>query len=310
MARRKRRPLQHVAEEKSFQLVRSLLPEEWVIHEYKPDYGIDNVVEVFRYVDEEIAETLGEIFFTQVKATTSTDFRTISIHPRTNVEKPDCEVDNGEPINVEIASYTLDTNELLTVQSIGSGVPVLLFLASLDTERLFYVCLNDLIDKVIIPDDPGYTDKRSKTFCIPVKNQVLNDYQHLAPLRFYAKRVKLYSAFIKFSYQANELSIASQFQPYSQQFLRDMVLHFIAVLKRLDIWHDCEMWKIIKIYFDELCHVERMLQEPFDDFSQVLDHALDLWRRLAKLSHVYEEICREWFLPTHLGLSASYPDEC
>ena len=49
-----------MAEEESLQLVRSLLPEEWVIHEYKPDYGIDNVVEIFRYVDgeREIAETL------------------------------------------------------------------------------------------------------------------------------------------------------------------------------------------------------------------------------------------------------------
>lgn len=310
MARRKRRPLQqHVAEEKSFQLVRSLLPEEWVIHGYRPDYGIDNVVEVFRHVDEEIAETLGEFFFVQVKATSSVDLRTISVHPGTNVEKHGCKVSDGEPIDVVVVSYTLDTNELLTVQSMGSGAPVLLFLAHLDTQRLFYICLNDLIDKVIIPDDPGYTDKRTKTFCIPVKNQVLNDYQHLIPLRFYAKRVKLYSAFVKFSYQANELSIASRFQPYSQQFLGDMVLHFIAVLKRLDIWHDCEMWGIIGAYFDELCHIERMFQEPSGDFPQVIDQALILWQRLAKLSHIYEEICREWFLPTHLGLSTSYPGD-
>ncbi|MDY7079708.1 MAG: DUF4365 domain-containing protein [Chloroflexota bacterium] len=310
MARRKHRPLQHVAEEESLQLVRSLLPEEWVIHEYKPDYGIDNVVEIFRYVDgeREIAETL-RIFLYSGKGYHLCGLGTISVYPRANVEKPDCEVGDSEPIDVEVVSYTLDTNELLTIQSMGSGVPVLLFLASLDTERLFYVCLNDLIDKVIIPDDPEYTDKRSKTLCIPVKNQVLNDYQHLVPLRFYAKRAKLYSAFIKFSYQANELSIVSRPQTYDQQFLRDMVLHFIAVLKCLDIWYDCEMWKIIEIYFDELCRMERMLQESSRDFSEILDQALVLWRRLAKLSHIYEELCREWFLPTCLALSDSYPGE-
>jgi len=45
-------------------LLRNVLPREWVLRGYKPDYGIDLAVEVFKYVDEKraVAESLGEIF--------------------------------------------------------------------------------------------------------------------------------------------------------------------------------------------------------------------------------------------------------
>lgn len=67
MARPKRRVVQHIMEDESEKVLRNSLPNEWVIRRYKPDYGIDFAVEVFKYVDEKrtIAETLGENFFVQ-----------------------------------------------------------------------------------------------------------------------------------------------------------------------------------------------------------------------------------------------------
>ncbi len=53
MAHTKRRVRQHIMEEQSYRLFRDLIPDEWAVHEYRPDYGIDLVVEIFKYIDEE-----------------------------------------------------------------------------------------------------------------------------------------------------------------------------------------------------------------------------------------------------------------
>ncbi len=59
-------------------VLRSKLPKEWVIRDYKPDYGIDATVELFRYLDAEEtkADTLGEIFFAQLKSQEKADIQT------------------------------------------------------------------------------------------------------------------------------------------------------------------------------------------------------------------------------------------
>ena len=41
MAHTKRRGRQHIMEDQSYLVFKSLLPEEWAVHEYRPDYGID-----------------------------------------------------------------------------------------------------------------------------------------------------------------------------------------------------------------------------------------------------------------------------
>jgi uncharacterized protein DUF4365 len=57
-------------EDLSKSLFQNVLPPEWVIHDYRPDYGIDLIVELFKFVDEEgtISETLAEMFFVQLKS--------------------------------------------------------------------------------------------------------------------------------------------------------------------------------------------------------------------------------------------------
>jgi hypothetical protein len=52
-------------EDESVKVLQGLLPKEWVIRPYHRDYGIDYVIELFNYVDEEqrMAETLGEQLF-------------------------------------------------------------------------------------------------------------------------------------------------------------------------------------------------------------------------------------------------------
>ncbi|GGG15463.1 hypothetical protein GCM10010913_41710 [Paenibacillus aceti] len=47
----KRRPLQHIMESDSLSLINESLPAEWVIRDYKPDYGLDLAIECFEYVN-------------------------------------------------------------------------------------------------------------------------------------------------------------------------------------------------------------------------------------------------------------------
>jgi hypothetical protein len=109
-----------------------------------------------------------------------------------------------------VLKLNLDTAELMTVEAMGAALPVLLFVVALDTERVFYVCLNDYIDKVLLPDNPDYKSQESKIICIPIRNEITADEASLIPLRHYATRPKLYAAFTRFTYQhhAGALSAA------------------------------------------------------------------------------------------------------
>ncbi len=327
MGKKKRRVTQHMMEEYSESVFRTILPKEWVIHDYKPDYGIDKVVEIFKYINHktDVAETLGELFFVQLKCIKETKIEKVKVYHRDNIEKkPLVESREEPPQEIEVIKFSLETSELVTVQSMGYAIPVMLVLVGYDTGRTFFVCLNDLIDKVILPKDPKYAEKGTKTIYIPASNEIKNNTEALVPLRFYAKRAKLFSAFMKFEYQCSELDYDI---PHCMNGLSDIpikkVLHFITILEQLDIWFDCEMWGIIKIYYQELLDVKLALSNISDktineflkkrgtsetkelnDLTKkfiFITSIPSLWQRLRSLSHVYEEMCREWFLPTYLG---------
>lgn len=333
-ARKKRRSFQHVMEEQSLQVVRKNLPEEWAIHDYKPDYGIDIIVEIFECTkdDPTVAETLGELFFVQVKSIQITKIEKIRLFSRGNVEKGKQTQEKKDFIEIEVIKFNIETNELLTIQSMGSGLPVLLFLVSLDLQKVFFVCLNDLIDKVISPESPNWMNKDSKTILIPTKNEILNDPLKLIPLCFYAKRAKLYSAFVKFNYQHNELqeylreliervedtSVRKMFfwqthretmlHDSSLQSVVDLLLHFINVLKKLDIWTGTTMWEPILDCYKELIKIENDLRNPITNKFTIIKSSELIWYRLRTLTSNYEELCREWFLPTYLSQYLSYPE--
>ena len=183
MAPTKRRAMQHRMEEKSLQLVRQTLPDGWVVRDYKPDYGIDLAVEVFDQTRQSgsYLETVGEWFLVQVKSILRTHTIVLKAYPRSNVEKthrPILEPDDNKPMDIEVIPCRIDTSILTTVQALGSGVPVLLFLVTLDTESVYFLCLNDAIDKCIIPRDEEFNEKRTKTIHIPTRNRIS---PHISP---------------------------------------------------------------------------------------------------------------------------------
>ena len=304
MAHKKRRVIQRRMEEESYGILRNALPQEWVLHQYAPDYGIDLVVETFEYIDEKrsVAETLGEFFFVQLKSKKNIKTREINVNGRYNVEKIYKTIPE-ETSKIEVIPYQIDIDELLTVQSMGHAVPTILFLVDLETKKVYFICLNDYIEKILIPNKTLEKNKSTVTIYIPISN-VLDEERCICHLSFLARRSKLFGAFNKFYYQMNELE---------RQMSPDLVLHFISIIKKYDFWNSKVIWPALEGMYEELLLIEKYYKygpdEAKKDWSKFdldayiekdcVDHfAFSFWSKLCNLGRIYEEICKEWYLPT------------
>ncbi len=326
MAHNKRRVVQNIMEEKSLVLARELLPEEWVIHEYAPDYGVDFVVETFKFINEEkiIAETLGEFFFVQMKSAENLSFLKRKVYEKYNIEKS-LKEDKSSYAMVDVISYPLEVNEINTIMSMGTSVPVVLLLADLSTEKIYFLCLTDYIEKIILPQNALNTHTSSITLYIPVEND-LSYPEAITHLAFLARRSKLMGAFNKFNYQLSELRYGES---------EEMISRFISIVKSYDFWTAKPQWPALEVVYEELLNVEKFYLSPpeqrknivesdcflkrcIEDFEDSDDFAStenstkkkindiyfkartqQLWNRLCNLGNLYEEVCKEWFLPTY-----------
>jgi len=321
MARAKQRSEQHLIDQQGEQLLRSKLPRHWVIREYRPDYGLDLTIEVFKPTENSSTaltayETLGEHFFIQLKSIAAPDVRQLAIFGRGNVEKsPEKLIHADKVADIETYRFQLETSELVTVERMGIAVPVLLVIADLATQRCSFVCLNDYIDKILIPRHEDYRVKQSRTIHVPTHNEIGTDHG-LVALRWYAKRPKLLAAFQRFTYQYSELQWAKH------EDWRGLAEVFAQKIANYDFWNDTEICGLIKRNAAGLqCFIntgqpgffkeDTTILEGFDEL-ELRDHlrkldVFELWRQLSLLPKTYEDVWREWFLPTALGYLTSVP---
>lgn len=144
----------HLIESKSLEIINNLLPKYWTIREYKPDYGLDLSVEVFETATDKLGdicyETLGEHFFIQVKGTEKL-VRTIKkVKSESSVEKKTLYKEREEEFKqVEVIKFQIETSELYTIERMSASIPVILFLVDVIESKIYFLCLNDYIDKVI-----------------------------------------------------------------------------------------------------------------------------------------------------------------
>ena len=318
----KKRPLAHIKGETGVQVLKKHLPAEWVPREYVPDYGIDLSVELFSPAEGGFV-TKGEHVFLQVKATDSIEKVPYKIYPRMNVEKEYRDM-SGEPIEIEVIKFVLDTDLLYTVETMGSSVPVLLAVVDLSTENIYFVCLNDYIEKVLIPEDADYTNKDHKTIYIPAVN-LLNSEFGTKVVEWYGKRGKLYALFNKIHYQAHELQYCADYE------ITARVDHFLKILMKFDAWSAGEYWGIL----DELrreaeyylangitMEAERVIKRMKEDGENVDDEVWEatqctglvsfresqrvqgihiLWDKMANLGCIFEDLTKECHLPTYIA---------
>ncbi|WP_240601624.1 DUF4365 domain-containing protein [Flavobacterium columnare] len=309
-------------EDESFQIIKKLIPKEWVIREFnRPDYGIDLVIELFDKVDEQISETLGEFIYVQVKSVKQIEIKKEKVFPVGNVAKGKWKEDKTEYSEIDVVKFVFDINSLFTIQTLGGSVSVLLFLVDIVTENVYFICINDYIDKIILPKNSKYTEQDSYTITIPTLNALNNIEISNNALKFYGKRAKLLASFSKFSYQKNELSYLLKVKDfpiftYREELEKDkvvtnndileQVLFFIEQIEELDIWEHKE-WQVLPLAKTEIIELKNYLQSKDVVWEIAREKIIICWHRLTNLGTMYEDLCREWFLPKMISLLTSYP---
>lgn len=322
--RAKRRNQQHLIDEAGVRLFETCLPAHWVLRPYRPDYGLDFSVEIFRRVQgmdiyAETFETLGEHLFIQLKSSRVLKPRTLKVFARRNIEKSREVLDKKNLIGtLDVVSRQLESSELVTIDRMGVGVPVLLVIADLELQRCYFVCLNDYIDKILAPRFDREATARSRSIDVPVANVLSPGGGGDVALRWYAKRAKLYAAFQRFVFQNSNL----ESEPIAETKI-EMASHFAERIVHYDFWDDMEIWEILGYYGKAVRHflasgdAARLRLEPGTteyeclrgDGTQSDIRAMDilrLWKLLSLLPSCYEDVCREWFLPTALGYLTGY----
>lgn len=325
--RTKRKSQAHIIDNSAIRIIHDLLPEYWTIREYKPDYGVDLSLELFEQKDNNgdiVFDTMGEHLFIQVKGKQHINFERKKIFERPNVEYNSAQTDILFT-EIDVIKFQLDTVELKTVERMSYAIPVLLFIVDTEKSDIFFICLNDYIDKILIHKDREYHNKESKTLYIPKRNIITADRSTLIPLMFYAKRPKMFAFFNKVIYQLDTLN-------YNKNRLNELYSHFATILLRFDIWSLEGNWPILKTYHNylnnlllkghpdfDMIHVNQNndSQKNYDDDDEIWESPYSpnklisnkevmrlsmihtLWQNMANLQQVYEETCREWYLPAY-----------
>jgi len=322
MTNRKRRVFQHIMEDESYQIIKQNLPKEWVIREFnRPDYGIDVVIELFEKVEDKIFETLGEFIFVQVKSVQNIKVKKKQVYPVGNVAKGEWVENHSEFMEIDIIKFVIDTNSIYTIHTLGASVAVLLFLVDLEHKKLYFICLNDYIDKIIIPKNPNYLEQSSVTIEIPTQNEFTNTDISTNAMQYYGKRAKLLSSFSKFHYQKNEIANLLDYKFYpiityrdtlpkdivTESDFRKQISYFLNQIDGLDIWKFTS-WEALVMTKSSLIEIANDLKNPNTEFKLLKEKVIILWHQLGNLGSIYEDICREWFLPKYLSLLTSYPE--
>jgi len=321
----KQRTENHVIEDISIKILEKQFPNEWVIRRYTPDYGIDISVELFEpYKDNYI--TTGEHIYFQVKGTKNLKIGKLKVFERYNVEK-------GYKIGsqfktIEVVKFVIETSLLATVERMGSAVPVLLAIVDINTENTYFICLNDYIEKVIIPENPNYKEQECITLNLP-KNNILNCDFGLASIKWYAKRAKLFSLFNKISYQNSELDYIEN------EILQERIQHFLRILRRYDAWSASYYFGAMQVVKEEVDYfvangitidakkvIESYEKKGEDVQTEIWETSYSnklvsfaeaqkmigirtLWDKLNLMGQVFEDVSKEWLLPTSLSIETS-----
>jgi len=315
----KKRPHAHIIGDMGVEILKRHFPVEWVVREYHPDYGIDLSVELF---EQGTLITKGAHLFFQVKSTECINPMTLSIKNRSNVEKPPRHVEHEE-YKMNVISYSLDTDFLATVERMGSGVPVILAVVDVKTQNAFFVCLSDYIEKILIHDD-DYRKQKTKTIHIPTENII--DERGLKIIEWYAKRPRFYALFNKINYQRHELEYVSQHE------ISRYIDHFIRIISKFDVWDEPTFVPYMK---ETKAEIEYYLNHGITEYEEKLVKSMEkrgedvdaekweasycdpnrdvsfreaqrvqglhrLWDNLSNLGNIFEDMCKEAFLPTAL----------
>ena len=303
MVNGKIRPKQHIIGDEAVKILQcEIIPKEWIVHEMNPDYGIDLDVELFESVDSQCI-TLGEHIFMQVKGVEEPKFGKVKINEYA----------------VEVIKHSLEVSEIALVERMGSAFPVLLIVVDISNGKAYQICLNDYIKKVLPIKNPDYHNQKTVTIYIPVKNEITKD--NIDILRWYGKRIKLYSMFHEMLSDLEDL----KYMPLKERVYKGRKL--VDRYTTYDLLKTKNVWDGVNTLRDTLfamkqndyilpeainllkritgrhnpwtnAEMESVEGEKIDAYLYGQEYSIEiLSSTITNLSGYFETYCREWFLP-------------
>ncbi|WP_417794814.1 DUF4365 domain-containing protein [Terasakiella pusilla] len=313
----------HLKEDASEDLVARLLPQEWVIRKLHPDYGVDVSIEVFERQGQKIP-TMGEFLFVQLKATDSLKRGVEPIRPRVNVEKALDLQDQDAQHELDVVRYVVDSDTIDNARLMGPSTPLMLFVCDLTDSEIYYVCLTDYYDKIIEPRGNDLSTQATFTVLIPAGNK-LSDPRSVQVMRFYATRAKLYGMFNLAQFQYREArsilkDLANHEHVKKLPCNFDTIDRFARRLRAMPVWERDIPWALMQSYRARLDLIINKVDDGtldlilrgIDEFLKGDDKALTpllefyhlcsvSWEQFSAIGQTFEDIVREWFLPTMMG---------
>lgn len=266
----------HIIGEKAVRFIQNnIFPPQWVSRTINPDYGIDLDLELFDYENEKCV-TLGEHLYLQVKGTEHPRYGTFILRKH----------------KVDVIKYQLEVSELNLIERMGSAFPVLLILVDLINKKVFQICLNDYIKKVLPIQNPTYRGQKTIIVNIPTKNEV--SAEQTDALKWYGKRIKIYSMFHEM------LTDIEDFNYMNDSELIEAGKQFVDHYRNYDVLNN-NLWY-------GLNHIKSMLDILYEneykfDNPNWIDQKLSIQRLgeiIKNFSGMFETYCREWFMPVPL----------
>lgn len=313
----------HLKEEDSEDLVKSFLPKEWVMRKMHPDYGMDVSIEVFERQGDGIP-TMGEFLYVQLKSTANLARKVELIRVRGNVEKAVDDQKGEVAYELDAVTYAVDVDTIDNARLMGPSTPLMLFVCDLVEREVYFICLTDYYDKVLEPRGFDFASQKSVTVVIPASNRLSFEYTEQI-LRLFAARAKLYGMFNLAQFQYREIrNLLAEFSSHEHLDELDqnyaIVERFARRLRAMPIWDRDLPWALLPHYRDRLDLILKNIDadtlslikagiaaflkgtdeaiRPLFEFSELCSRS---WEQFSAIGQTFEDLPREWFLPTFVG---------
>lgn len=194
-------------------------PSHWIVRPLPYDYGIDLQLEVFENLEHANAlrkyRTTGGHLACQVKTTETLSFTGGSF------------------------AFVVDVADLELAESMGSSAPLVLLVVERSSRRIFYLCLNDYIEKILEKKNDDWRSQGSVTLHVPKRNVLDIDdperlrlhWQYFKGLAF---RAKFYAAASSFVLASGEIDRAVEDWMNRAPFTADRLAEMRQSVEMLD----------------------------------------------------------------------------